>query len=61
MALIFSEKPCKVGGGIYDKCSEGSTGKVDRNVVDSGMKAQAVIVNSGIANALYRRRRYEIL
>ena len=28
MALIYSEKPVQSGGHIYDKCSEGSTGKV---------------------------------
>lgn len=51
MALIFSEKPCKVAGAFTTNVVKAAPVKWDRNVVDSGMKAQAVIVNSGIANA----------
>lgn len=51
MALIFSEKPCKVAGAFTTNVVKAAPVKWDRNMVDSGMKAQAVIVNSGIANA----------
>ena len=51
MALIFSEKPCKVAGAFTTNVVKAAPVKWDRNVVDSGVKSQAVIVNSGIANA----------
>ena len=51
MALIYSEKPCKVAGTFTTNVVKAAPVKWDRNVVDSGMKSQAVIVNSGIANA----------
>ncbi len=51
MALIYSEKPCKVAGAFTTNVVKAAPVKWDRNVVDSGMKSQAVIVNSGIANA----------
>ena len=51
MALIYSEKPCKVAGTFTTNVVKAAPVKWDRNVVDSGMKSQAVIVNPGIANA----------
>lgn len=51
MALIYSEKPCKVAGAFTTNVVKAAPVKWDRNVVDSGVKSQAVIVNSGIANA----------
>lgn len=51
MALIYSEKPCKVAGTFTTNVVKAAPIKWDRNVVDSGVKSQAVIVNSGIANA----------
>ena len=51
MALIYSEKPCKVAGTFTTNVVKAAPVKWDRNVVDSGAKSQAVIVNSGIANA----------
>ena len=51
MALIYSEKPCKAAGTFTTNVVKAAPVKWDRNVVDSGMKSQAVIVNSGIANA----------
>ncbi len=51
MALIYSEKPCKVAGTFTTNIVKAAPVKWDRNVVDSGAKSQAVIVNSGIANA----------
>lgn len=51
MALIYSEKPCKVAGTFTTNVVKAAPVKWDRNVVDRGVKSQAVIVNSGIANA----------
>lgn len=51
MALIYSKKPCKVAGTFTTNVVKAAPVKWDRNVVESGMKSQAVIVNSGIANA----------
>ena len=51
MALIYSEKPCKVARTFTTNIVKAAPVKWGRNVVDSGAKSQAVIVNSGIANA----------
>ena len=51
MALIYSEKPCKAAGTFTTNVVKAAPVKWDRDVVESGKKPQAVIVNSGIANA----------
>lgn len=51
MALIYSKKPCKTAGTFTTNVVKAAPVKWDKNVVDSGVKSQAVIVNSGIANA----------
>ncbi|MBU3875361.1 bifunctional glutamate N-acetyltransferase/amino-acid acetyltransferase ArgJ [Faecalicatena sp. AGMB00832] len=51
MALIYSKKPCKTAGTFTANVVKAAPVKWDRNVVESGVKSQAVIVNSGIANA----------
>lgn len=51
MALIYSKKPCKVAGTFTTNVVKAAPVKWDRNIVDGGLKSQAVIVNSGIANA----------
>ena len=51
MALIYSEKPCKTAGTFTTNVVKAAPVKWDRAVVESKVKAQAVIVNSGIANA----------
>ena len=51
MALIYSEKPCKVAGTFTTNLVKAAPVKWDRAIVESGLKSQAVIVNSGIANA----------
>lgn len=51
MALIYSRKPCKVAGTFTRNVVKAAPVKWDRNIVESGSKSQAVIVNSGIANA----------
>ena len=51
MALIYSEKPCKTAGTFTTNVVKAAPVKWDRTVVESKVKSQAVIVNSGIANA----------
>lgn len=51
MALIYSQVPCEAAGTFTTNVVKAAPVKWDRQVVDSGKKAQVVIVNSGIANA----------
>ena len=51
MALIYSEKPCKAAGTFTTNLVKAAPVKWDRAIVESKRKPQAVIVNSGIANA----------
>ena len=51
MALVYSEKPCKVAGTFTTNVVKAAPVKWDQNIVANGWKSQAVIVNSGIANA----------
>lgn len=51
MALIYSVKPCKTAGTFTTNVVKAAPVKWDRAVVDSKVKSQAVVVNSGIANA----------
>lgn len=51
MALIFSKKPCKAAGTFTMNVVKAAPVKWDMKVVDSKVKPQAVIINSGIANA----------
>ena len=51
MALIYSRVPCVSAGAFTTNVVKAACVKWDRKVVDSGVTTQAVIVNSGIANA----------
>lgn len=51
MAMIFSEKPCKVAGTFTTNVVKAAPVKWDMDVVENSRYAQAVVVNSGIANA----------
>ena len=51
MALVYSEVPCVCAGTFTTNVVKAAPVKWDQQVVASGAKAQAVIVNSGIANA----------
>ncbi|MDO5550528.1 MAG: bifunctional glutamate N-acetyltransferase/amino-acid acetyltransferase ArgJ [Lachnospiraceae bacterium] len=51
MALIYSEVPCKSAGTFTTNIVKAAPVKWDRNQVESGAAAQAVVVNAGIANA----------
>ena len=51
MAMIYSQVPCECAGTFTTNVVKAACVKLDQQVVKSGAKAQAVIVNSGIANA----------
>ena len=51
MAIVYSQTPCVAAGTFTTNVVKAAPVKWDRQVVDSGVKSQAVIVNSGIANA----------
>lgn len=51
MALIYSQVPCESAGTFTTNVVKAAPVKWDRQVVESGAKVQAVVVNSGIANA----------
>ena len=51
MAMIYSQVPCQAAGTFTTNVVKAAPVKWDRQVIDSGAPVQAVIVNSGIANA----------
>lgn len=51
MALIYSQVPCEAAGTFTKNVVKAAPVKWDQEVIKSGKKVQAVIVNSGIANA----------
>lgn len=51
MALIYSKAPCVTAGTFTTNVVKAAPVKWDRQVVDSGVMSQAIVVNSGIANA----------
>lgn len=51
MAMIFSETPCECAGTFTRNRVKAACVKWDRELVTSGKKLHAVVINSGIANA----------
>lgn len=51
MALIYSQVPCRVAGTFTTNVVKAAPVKWDREIVTNSEYAQAVVVNSGIANA----------
>ena len=51
MALIYSQVPCVTAGTFTTNVVKAAPVKWDQQVVKSEKKSQAIIVNSGIANA----------
>ncbi len=51
MAMIYSQVPCAAAGTFTKNIVKAAPVQWDQQVVKSGAKVQAVIVNSGIANA----------
>ncbi|HUM85337.1 MAG TPA: bifunctional glutamate N-acetyltransferase/amino-acid acetyltransferase ArgJ [Lachnospiraceae bacterium] len=51
MAMIFSKKPCVLAGTFTTNVVKAAPVIWDRQLTKDGKKAQAIIVNSGVANA----------
>ena len=51
MAIVYSKKPCQVAGAFTTNIVKAAPVKWDQEVVKTSAYAQAVIINSGIANA----------
>ena len=51
MALIYSENVCKVAGTFTRNVVKAAPVIWDRNIVSNNLGVQAIVVNSGIANA----------
>lgn len=51
MAMVYSDVPCKAAGTFTSNVVKAAPVKYDQNVVDNSPFVQAVVVNSGVANA----------
>ena len=51
MALVYSEAPCRVAGTFTSNLVKAAPVQWDKQLVDNSPFVQAVVVNSGIANA----------
>lgn len=51
MAMVYSEVPCVSAGTFTSNVVKAACVQWDKKIVDSGKPVQAVVVNSGIANA----------
>ncbi len=59
MAMVYSDKPCKAAGTFTTNKVKAAPVKWDHKVVYEGDYAQAIVVNSGIANACTGMEGYE--
>lgn len=59
MALVYSKMPCKVAGTFTKNVVKAACVKYDMDVVENSSFVQAVVVNSGIANACTGKQGYE--
>ena len=51
MAMVYSEKPCTTAGTFTSNMVKAAPVLWDRELVHAGKETQAIVVNSGIANA----------
>lgn len=51
MAMIYSDVPCKVAGTFTTNIVKAAPVKYDMDIVENSPYVQAVVVNSGVANA----------
>ena len=51
MALVYSQKPCEAAGTFTTNVVKAAPVKWDQKVVESSVKPQVIVINSGIANA----------
>lgn len=56
MALVYSKVPCVSAGTFTSNVVKAAPVLWDKNIVDTKETAQAVVVNSGIANACTGKR-----
>ena len=59
MALVYSKAPCKVAGTFTKNVVKAACVKYDMDVVENSPFVQAVVVNSGIANACTGQQGYD--
>ena len=59
MALVYSEKPCVCAGTYTTNLVKAAPVVWDKKVTEESAYAQAVVVNSGIANACTGKQGYE--
>lgn len=59
MAIVYSSVPCAVAGTFTTNVVKAATVLWDREITEHSPYAQAVIVNSGIANACTGKQGYE--
>lgn len=59
MALIYSQQPCTIAGVFTSNVVKAAPVTWDREIVEHGAFAQAVVVNAGIANACTGKQGYD--
>ena len=59
MAMVYSKTPCRAAGVFTTNVVKAAPVLWDREVVESEWEAQAIVVNSGIANACTGKLGYE--
>lgn len=59
MAMIYSQTPCKAAGVFTSNVVKAAPVLWDKNVITNSAFAQAVVVNSGIANACTGTKGYD--
>lgn len=59
MAMIYSRKPCRAAGTFTKNLVKAAPVKWDQEVVYEGGTVQAVVVNSGVANACTGKEGYD--
>ena len=59
MAMVYSEVPCECAGTFTSNIVKAACVMWDKEIVESGRKMQAVVVNSGIANACTGQEGYD--
>lgn len=60
MALIYSEQPCAVAGTFTTNVVKAAPVLWDKAIVENNMGVQAVVINSGIANACTGKEGFDI-
>lgn len=59
MAMVYSEVPCTAAGVFTTNVVKAAPVKWDKNVVDTAPFVQAIVVNSGVANACTGEEGYQ--